>query len=263
MSSAAKQKVVHLNSYRDCQRYAAEWLWFAEAFKRIFKDGAQWDAIEGSKAFAFIWTRKEALALGKSPDLVNDPVLAAELFLRLQQWRKAFLEWYVFSMKKECPAMFDETATQRAREAAELGLRLGDKTERPTDRLIDFIKRRNELSEHEYRVFLGSALKNKPADWRHPELDTFLMLTWPIVERFKWTYRDVLEAARDKFPGQRSYPLDSTDSLKKQCSGLGLHSANKPRTARPHPKGKAPLFDLVQKMSTQPEILRRFGFLPA
>ena len=159
--------------------------------------------------------------------------------------------------------MFDETATQRSREAAELGVRLGDKAEKTTDRLIDFIKRRNELSEREYRVFLGTALNNKPADWRHPELDTFLMLTWPIVERFKWTYRDVLDAVQKKFPEQRGYPLDSTDSLKKHCKGLRLHSANKPRTARPHPKGKAPVFDLAQEMSTQPEILRRFGFLSA
>jgi hypothetical protein len=83
MSSLAKQKVVHLDTYLNCQRYAAKWLWFAQEFKRIFKDGAQWDAIEGSKAFAFIWTRKEAMALGKNPDLVNDPALATELFRRL------------------------------------------------------------------------------------------------------------------------------------------------------------------------------------
>jgi hypothetical protein len=259
----AKHKVVYLEAYRECQRYGSEWMWFAEAFKRIFKDGAEWDGIEGSKAFAFIWTRKEATALGKNPDLVNDPVLAAELYLRLQQWRKAFLEWYLLVMRKENPAAFDETATQRSREAAELGAILGDKSERTTERLIVFIERRNELSEREHRAFLKTALDNKPADWRHPELDTFLMLIWPIVERFKWTYRDMLGAVHKKFPGQCNYPLDSTNRLGKHCSGLGLHSANKPRSARPHPTSKPPLLDLVQEMSTQPEMLRRFGFLPA
>lgn len=264
MSSAAKRKVVHLDTYLDCQRYAAEWVWFAEAFKRIFKNRAQWDAVEGSKAFAFIWTRKEAIALGKNPDLVNNPALAAELYLRLQQWRKAFLEWYVFLMKKECRAVFDETATQREREAAELGLRLGDKTEAATDRLIDFIKRRNELSEHEWRVFTRTAHENKPADWRNPELDTWLMLMWPIVERFRWTYRDVLKAARRKFPGHRRYPLGMLDKdhpeIGQHCREvLGLRTAGRAR--RQHRHGEAPLFELALEISTEVDVLRRFGFV--
>jgi hypothetical protein len=260
-SNTAKQKVVYL----DCQRYAAEAFDCAQAYWRIFKDGARWDAVEGSKAFALIWTVKEANALGKDTALASsdDPALAAELSLRLKQWQKAFLEWNLLVMRKENPAAFDETATQRARDAAELGVRLGDKTEKTTDRLIEFIKRRSELSEREHCVFLETAFDNKPADWRHPELDTFLMLMWPIVERFKWTYLDVLEAVQKKFSGQRGYPFDATYNLKKHCGGLGLHTANAPRTARPHPRGKAPLFELVQEMSTQPEILRRFGFLPA
>jgi hypothetical protein len=266
MSGALKKEIVHPDSYRGCQRYVAELVWFAEAYERIFKDRARWGAIEGSKAFAFIWTVKEANALGKNPQraMTGDPVLAAELFLRLRRWRRAFLEWYVFLMKKECPAMFDETATQRAREAAELGLRLGDKTERRTDRLIEFIKRTNELSEHEHRVFLKTALNNKPADWRHPELDTWLMLMWPVVERFKWTYRDVLEAALQKFPEHRGYPLGMLDrdhpEIGQHCRDvLGLRTAGKAR--RQHRHGEAPLLGLALEIETQVDVLCRFGFV--
>jgi hypothetical protein len=261
-SNTAKQKVVYL----DCQKFAAEVFDFVQAYRRIFKEGVQWDAVEGSKAFAFIWTHREANALGKDPRfaIIDDPTLAAELSLRLTQWRKGFLEWYLLVMRKENPGAFDETVTQRSREAAELGAILGDKSERTTDRLIDFIKRRNELSEREHRVFLESALDNKPAKWRHPELDTFLTLMWPIVERFKWTYRDVLDAVRKKFPGEQDYPFNDLDenhpdNIKKHCHGLGLRTVSKAR--RQHARGKAPLLDLALEISTETDLLRRLGFV--
>jgi hypothetical protein len=260
-SNMAKQKVVYL----DCQKWAAACFDYMQAYWHIFKDGAQWDAVEGSKAFAFIWTHKEANALGKDPQraMTSDPVLAAELHLRLLQWRKTFLEWYVFLMRKECPGVFDETTTQRAREAAEMGLHLGDRTQAVTDRLIDLIKRRNELSEREFRVF-KKALDNKPADWRHPELDTWLMLIWPIVERFNWTYRNVLEAARKKFPDHRGYPLGMLDNdhpaIGQHCRDvLGVRTVN--RSRRQHRQGEAPLLGSALQISTEVDVLRRFGFV--
>jgi hypothetical protein len=256
-SNTAKQRIVYL----ECEKYQDESFDFFQAYQRV-QEGAQCDAIVESKAFSFYWTVKEAGALGNDPKLaLSDPVLAAELFLRLMQWRAARLEWWLLLMRKENPAAFDDQATQRSRDAAELGARLGDKTEKTTDRLIDFIKRRNELSEHEWGTFTKTAFQNKPADWRHPELDTFLMLMWPIVSRFNWTYRDVLEAVQRKFRGQHGYPFDSTTQLIKQCRGLGLRTGNKPRTARPHPKGKAPLLELVQEISIEADLLRRLGFL--
>jgi hypothetical protein len=165
-------------------------------------------------------------------------------------------------MRKENPAAFDETATQRSRDAAELGVLLGDKTEKTSERLIDFIKRRSELSQREWRTFTKTAHENKPDDWRHPELDTFLMLIWPIVSRFNWTHRDVFDAVQKKFAGKRSYPFDAAHNLLTHCTKtLGLRTANKPRTPRPHPKGKAPLMQLALEISTEADLLRLLGFL--
>jgi hypothetical protein len=177
------------------------------------------------------------------------------------QWREARLNWHLFLMRKENPAAFDETATQQSRDAAEFGLLLADKTEKTSERLIDFIKRRSELSQREWRTFTKAAHKNKPARWAHPELDTFLMLMWPIVARFNWTHGDVYEAVQKKFPGKRSYPFDVGPNLIKECTGLGLRTSNKPRTPRPHPKGKAPLMQLALEISTEADLLRRLGFL--
>ena len=257
-SNTAKRQIVYL----ECEKYQAESFDFMAAYQRV-KEGAQCDAIEESKAFSFFWTLREAIALGKDPDTAHndDPALAAELSLRQMRWRAARLEWHVLLMRKECPGAFDDQATQRARDAAELGVRHGDKTEKTTDRLIDFIKRKSELSEHEWHIFRKTAAGNKRAGWRHPELDTFLMLMWPIVEHFSWTYGDVLGAVRKKFPDGQGHPFDATHQLVVHCSGLGLRTVNKPRTARPHPKGKAPLLGLVQEISTEADLLRRLGFL--
>jgi hypothetical protein len=203
--STVARRVVHL----DCEKFAAESLDYFLAYQRA-QEGARCDTAVESKAFAFFWTAREAGALGKNPVLAvsDDPLLAAELSLRQLQWQAARLEWHLFWMRKQNPVAFDATQTQRARDAAYLGSLLGDPHELTNERLIEFIKRRSELSEHEWRVFdeaFRKARTVKPADWRHPELDTWLMCMRPIVARFNWTYQDVLDAAQKKFPGQHGY----------------------------------------------------------
>jgi len=259
-SNTAKKRVVYL----ECENFQAVSCDFMAGYQRV-KEGVQCNAIEESKAFAFFWAHREALALGKDAALAwsDEPNLAAELSLRLMQWRAARLKWWLLLMRKENPAAFDETATQRSRDAAELGVLLGDKSEKTTERLTDFIKWRSELSEREHRIFLETAIDSKSAKWVHPELDTWLMLMWPIVERFKWTYREVLDAARKKFPGRRGYPFDALDEnhpeIAKQCRGLGLRTASRAR--RQHAQDKAPLLELTLEISTEADLLRRLGFL--
>src|SRR5206468_6926592 len=172
------------------------------------------------------------IALGNDITLapVSEPALAYELYRRMLQWRLARIDWHLFVHRKVCPAAFDEQQTQRWRDAAQAGLILGNQSE-DTEQLLQFIKQRGDLSQREYRIFLKTGFENKAADWRHPELDTFLMLAWPIVSRFNWTYSDVLDALPKKFPGQKGYPFDATHNLIKHCVGLGLRTANKPRTA--------------------------------
>jgi hypothetical protein len=101
--------------------------------------------------------------------------------------------------------------------------------------------------------------EHKPSVWKHPELDTFLILMWPIVERFKWTYSDVLDAVQKKFPGRYGDLFD----LKAHCNKvLGLHTSNELGSPRPHPRGSAPLSEFVQQqIPTQADDLRRHGFL--
>jgi hypothetical protein len=256
-SGTAKENVVYL----DCQEYAEAAAEYQQAFERVRQRANS--ITDEPKAFGYYWAHKEAIALGNDITLapVSDPDLAHELYRRMLQWRLARIDWHLFVNRKVCPAAFDEQQTKRWRDAAQFGLILGDHSHEVTDQLVHFIKQRGDLSQREYRMFLKTALENKPADWRHPELDTYLMLAWPIVSRFNWTYGDVLDALQKKFPGQKGYPFDATHNLIKHCAGLGLRTANKPRTARPHPKGKAPLLQLALEISTEAWLLRQLGFL--
>jgi hypothetical protein len=166
-SSTTREKVVYLY----CEKYAATALDYRQSFDRL-QQGACSDE---PKAFGYYWAHKEAIALGKDITLAPDfdPDLACELYRRMLQWRLARIDWRLFVNRKLCPAAFDEQQTQRWRDAAEFGLILGDQSHEGTDRLVQFIKRRGDLSQREYRMFLKTAFDNKPADWRHPELDTF------------------------------------------------------------------------------------------
>lgn len=254
--SPAKQKVVYLS----CEKYVATATDYRQAFETLV---AQKTTSDEPKAFGYYWAHKEAIALGKDIRLAahSDPDLARELYRRMLQWRLARIDWHLLISKKQCPEAWNEQQTQRWRDAAQCGLILGDQSA-DTESLIQFIKQRGNLSQREYRMFLKAAYDNPRAKWRHPELDTFLMLIWPIVTRFSWTHGDVYEAAKKKFPDQSKYPFDAPHQLTKHCTKtLGLHTMNKPRTARPHPKGKPPLMQLALEMSTDAWLLRRVGLL--
>src|SRR5437899_2997272 len=114
MSSAAKQKIVYL----DCEKFLPGLVDYWQAYQDV-KAGVKCDAVTQSKAFAFLWMTIEAGALGKNPqDALNEPALAVELQQRLERWFAARMDWIALLCQKECPAAFDETATQRSRDAA-------------------------------------------------------------------------------------------------------------------------------------------------
>jgi hypothetical protein len=251
MSGTAKKKITHT----DCQRFID----YSFAFRRSYRSQKEKFDV-AMPAYACMW--KEAEAIGKDPRLAtHDPDLAAELNSRFERWFESWMDRQAFVAQKECPAAFDDTSTPALREAAELGVRLhqGDKSAEIRKRLNDFVSRNGELSQREWRMFTKMIHEHKPSVWKHPELDTFLILMWPVVERFNWTYSDVLDAIQKKFPGRYGDLFD----LKAHCNKvLGLHTANERGTARQHPRGMAPLSEFVQQqIPTQADDLRRRGFL--
>lgn len=83
----------------------------------------------------------------------------------------------------------------------------------------------------------------KPRTWTHPAVDVRLIGWWPLVERYNWTYPDLLKVLDQLLPGSaakadRQYPLDSEASLKVHCRSVcGLTKSKKGKSAAKMPEG--------------------------
>jgi hypothetical protein len=62
--------------------------------------------------------------------------------------------------------------------------------------------------------------------WNYPKLDLALITCWPLLKKFNWTYRDLLEVAKLILPHHHRYPLQSEPELATYCLNvLGLRKA--------------------------------------
>ncbi|MFN0067177.1 MAG: hypothetical protein ACKVYV_06020 [Limisphaerales bacterium] len=83
----------------------------------------------------------------------------------------------------------------------------------------------------------------RPRTWSHPAVDAHIIVLWPLVLRFNWTYSDLLNVL-ERSPavpadsGERRYPLDCVESLKVHCRTFcGLTKPGKGRSTGGLPSG--------------------------
>jgi hypothetical protein len=82
-----------------------------------------------------------------------------------------------------------------------------------------------------------------PRTWTHPEVDDRVIGIWPLVERYNWTYSDLLKVLEKLLPPEKcaaysKYPLDSPESLKVHCRTIcGLTKSSKGRSTSGMPNG--------------------------
>ena len=83
----------------------------------------------------------------------------------------------------------------------------------------------------------------EPRTWTHPNVDARIIGLWPLVERYNWTYSDLLGVLDRLLPAptdkeERKYPLDSEASLKVHCRSVcGLTKRKKGKSADKLPEG--------------------------
>jgi len=83
----------------------------------------------------------------------------------------------------------------------------------------------------------------EPRTWTHPDVDGRIIGLWPLVARYNWTYPDLLKVLDRLLPStagtnDRSYPLDSAESLKVHCRTIcGLTKSSKGKSAKDLPQG--------------------------
>lgn len=99
---------------------------------------------------------------------------------------------------------------------------------------------------------LGKAMSaEKDKIWNYPELDLALITCWPLLKKFNWTYRDLMEVAKLILPQHQRYPLQSEPELATYCLNvLGLRKAGpKGRSAA---DGKPTGWEVALKLCSPP-----------
>jgi hypothetical protein len=92
----------------------------------------------------------------------------------------------------------------------------------------------------------------QPRTWTHPAVDACIIGLWPLVQRYNWTYSDLLKVLDKVLPtplsnDDRKYPLDSEGSLKVHCRAIcGLTKSKKGKSAEKMPEG----WTIAEKLCT-------------
>jgi hypothetical protein len=204
-------------------------------------------------AFAFWWSLKEASHFNiKSADvwqkLTDNPEFGHLFLRRMLAWVAARLEWTVYYMKAHCPDL--NHPDDGVRRAAELGWSYADPLSTTDAAILEFLTDKKKPLAAK-RAFFRYAANPAKATTRHPDLDGWLILIWPVVKEYKWKLCQVREAACRKFPTLKDkHPLTHDSDMAKHCAKLKLRVSGK-RGGNKRRVGNAdipPLADLVQKI---------------
>lgn len=101
---------------------------------------------------------------------------------------------------------------------------------------------------------LGKAMADETRKtWNYPDLDLALITCWPLLKKNNWTYRDLLEVAKQILPQHRRYPLQGEPELATYCVNvLGLRKTG--TKGRSSANGKPPGWEVAMKLcSPTPE----------
>ena len=69
--------------------------------------------------------------------------------------------------------------------------------------------------------------------WNYPEVDAAVICLWPLVKRYHWTYRDLLNVMLEGDPQLRRYPCQRVEDLATYCANvLGLRKTAQGKTSK-------------------------------
>ena len=191
-----------------------------EAVKRCkdAKDaGKRVHTIDDVHSFTLRWFMAECRAHGV--DLVaslKDEEASRLAYRRMLEWKSARLRWHIFYGNKLCP---DQTnPDQKVRRASFAGYLCSERQRQEDNPFVqDFLTELKTASRHVHRSFTKWMHDPKPARWKYPLLDSWLLCIWPIVEQYRWRYADVLNTARKKFDDTCSMPFNSLERMRYHC----------------------------------------------
>lgn len=87
--------------------------------------------------------------------------------------------------------------------------------------------------------------------WNYPDLDLAIIICWPLLNKFNWTFRDLRAVARMILPEHRRYPLVNESELATYCQNvLGLRKAGP--YGHSNPDGKPTGWEVALKLCSPP-----------
>ncbi len=200
------------------------WLAWKEDYERVMHrppgTSITVDMFAECQAFAYCWATNELLQLNDGREipvreLAADAYAARWLYVRLLKWALARLSWHFYQTKKDCPDWAHDDPGMAA--AATAGWLQSKQSTLNDPKAVEFTRNIARVAPNEWRMFKKWRDKPEAPRWRHRKADSWLMLIWPLVAEHGWTYRDVLEVMKRKFPAATGYPLESAEDLAKHC----------------------------------------------
>jgi hypothetical protein len=204
---------------------------------------------EAADSFAVHTVRHELEARGKSIEDAGDTLEVAALVVsRLIEYKKAYLRWHRLFLKKECPEVDHPDSEMRDAAFAGFLLRNGEldhpaatkwlnriTQEEKSIRNVPHLWSKSDKSKAENlaRCLRRAQSGQQKAKWKHPALDAWLLLIWPLVEAENWNYTVVHYLADKKFPDFYGKPMNGAAQMGDHCKKtLGLKIKN-PKGGRP------------------------------
>lgn len=163
-----------------------------------------------------------------APDMQSQPQKAVQLLRRSMErwcdWIDAVFHFNTHFHYHVLPESFDPDPERR--ELAALGTLQRTFPELPPFSREWWEWHHREAAErfknsHKWQTIgklAAAPLRNAPAP-----VDEVVILLWPLVKKYNWTYRDLMAVVRQGLPGPHAYPLEREQDLAAYCSNvLGL-----------------------------------------
>ena len=161
-------------------------------------------------------TLAEARVTGINPSHAKtDAKIAARLILRYVAWLNARMRCAVYEGGRWLPGWRDPL-NQMFDQATVAGKLLSSPTTANDPRVAEFLHSAHKQPAVVYAKFVQEAHTPQWVQPKHPDLDEWLIMIWPMLDYHAWTCTDVISIAVTRFPHLAGhYPLTSGEDLGK------------------------------------------------
>lgn len=169
---------------------------------------------------------------------------------RLCDWVEAFAHWTVHGLSYCSPVMFDQDPDKR--ELAGLGVNQRHFANMSALEKEHWYWIHDEVAAQfkdspKWRMVGQGMVSEKTRVMKYPELDMFIISSWPLVKKHDWTYRDLSKFATTVLQKNAALPVQREQDLATYCNNvLGLRKES--RNGVSAKDGQPPGFDIALRI---------------